>query len=632
MLDRIWKVHSRSDRHGAGSRPSSKHSGRQPLVEVLEGRQLLTASLAPIASVTVPAQLGYQLALDGSGSTSSNQTYTATSSNPNIKVSVAPQVVANQGQYWTVTVSHTPANNSDVTINNESMTFQLFGDLTPQTVARITTLTNDNYYTTATLPGSSPAGPGKYFPRITSVSASGFSVLQGGSGSPTSTDSSSGITPLIATEPVQQLAFTGQSQIAMANTGAADSTDAQFFITNGTLSQSVQQAFDFNYTLFGQLVSGQQTVTDLSKVAVQNNTPPSGQTPELSQPITPVVIDSVAFSSTNPNGVLHIDTTGATAGQTATITVTATDPTDHTTATQSFTVTVGAYNGPADPIINFVPLAQPVSVSTNVNAPVPVQLLGTSGYPDTSKTVTLTYQLLSQPAHGTISQFSSSTGALVYTPTPNYSGPDTFQYEVSGSGPQTTAPNPTTSLPQTVSVQVGGPVHLIDNNVLVVTPPPRTDHGTDNIDISQQANSNGTGAQNIVVTVNGVTNMIQPLASSLLQIIVFGGKASTDIQVDPSVSPTIPITLDGGHGGHNVIQAGAGPTREHGWFGHTLLIGGTGPDALIGRKGFVRFKPTTTTNLIYAGVIKPRFSHRTVAPSGTFYRFEKGRLVPVLTT
>ena len=175
-------------------------------------------------------------------------------------------------------------------------------------------------------------------------------------------------------------------------------------------------------------------------------------------------------------------------------------------------------------------------------------------------------------------------------------------------------------------------MHLIDNDVLVVTPLPRTDHGTDNIEISQQADSTVTGGQNIVVTVNGVPDVIQPPANSLLQIIVFGGKASTDIQVDPSVSPTIPITLDGGHGGHNVIQAGAGPTREHGWFGHTLLIGGTGSNELIGRKGFVRFKPTTTTNLIYAGVIKPRFSHRTVAPSGTFYRFEKGRLVPVLTT
>ncbi len=275
MLDRIWKVHSRSDRHGAGSRPDSKHYGHQPLVEVLEGRQLLTASLAPISNITVPALLGYQLALDGSG-TSDAQTFTATSSNPDIKVSVA------QGQFWTVTVSHSPANSSDVTINNESMTFQLFGDLTPQTVARITTLSNpnDNYYTTATLSGSSPAGPGKYIPRITSVASSGFAAVQGGSGSPTSTSSSSGLTP-IATEIAQQLAFTGQYQLAMANESTPDTSDAQFFITNGTVSQSIQQSFDFNYTIFGQLVSGQQTMTDLSKVAVQANS--SG---EDSQPIT----------------------------------------------------------------------------------------------------------------------------------------------------------------------------------------------------------------------------------------------------------------------------------------------------------------------------------------------------------
>ena len=152
MLDRIWKVHSRSDRHGAGSRPGSKHSRRQPLVEVLEGRQLLTASLAPIANVTVPAQLGYQLPLDGSGTTDPSQTFTATSSNPDIKVSVA------QGQFWTLTVSHTAANSSDVTINNESMTFQLFGDLTPRRSLGSPTLTNDGYYTTA-IPIQAPLVP-----------------------------------------------------------------------------------------------------------------------------------------------------------------------------------------------------------------------------------------------------------------------------------------------------------------------------------------------------------------------------------------------------------------------------------------------------------------------------------------
>ena len=197
MLDRIWKVHSRSDRHGAGSRPGSKHSGCQPLVEVLEGRQLLTASLAPIANVTVPALLGYQLALDGSGTTD-DQTFTATSSNPDIKVSVA------QGPFWTITgISPGSSTPGDVTFNNEPMTFQLFNDLTPNTVDRITTCTN----TTRLLLRFNSA-TGKFIPRITSVASSGShppgrldqrdqSLLQ-----------SSGVPP-IATEIVQQLAFTG---------------------------------------------------------------------------------------------------------------------------------------------------------------------------------------------------------------------------------------------------------------------------------------------------------------------------------------------------------------------------------------------------------------------------------------
>jgi len=429
-----WSIMTTNAR---GRRPRA----HQPFPEILEDRQLLTASLAPIASFSVPAQLGYQLPLDGSGSTSSDQTFNATSSNPDIKVSVA------QEQFWTVTVSHTAANSSDVTINHETMTFQLFGDLTSQTVARITTLTNDGYYTNGFPSQTPPVLAGQYIPRITSVASSGFSVIQGGSSSSTSTDSYSGLTP-IATEPVQQLAFTGQYQIAMVNNGAPDSTDAQFFITNGVLSQSAQQAFDFNYTIFGQLVSGPQTVTDLSKVAVTTNS--SG---EDSQPITPVFINSVALSSTNPNGVLHIDTTSAKAGQTATITVTATDPTDHTTATQSFTLSVSAYSGPADPVINFKPFANPTTATTNENHPATIQLAGQSGYPDSTTPGTLSYTIVTQPAHGTVSQFNAATGSLVYTPDPGYYGPDSFQYRVQATGPQS-SPATTTSNPASVAITV----------------------------------------------------------------------------------------------------------------------------------------------------------------------------------
>ncbi len=628
MLDRIWKVHSRSDRHGAGSRPGSKHSGCQPLVEVLEGRQLLTASLAPIANVPVPALMGYQLPLDGSGNTDPSQTYTATSSNPDIQVSVA------QGQFWTVTVSHTAANSSDVAFSNAPMTFQLFQSLTPNTVARITNFTNDGYYV------------GKFFARITSTASTPpakFSIFQGGSSNQDLTLSSpSGVAP-IGPEIVQQLAATGANQLFMANGGPGTVTnDAQFFITNGSQSATAQQTFDYSYTLFGQLVgqAGQSTLTnDLSKVALTvNSAYPDAPAP--SQPISPVTITSASLSQNNPNGVLLIDTTSATtAGQTANITVTATDPSDHTTATQTFTVTTVAYSGPKDPPINFIPSVSPVSATTPpTQANIPVTLLGTRNYPDKGNLGTLTYNIVTQPAHGTITQFNNTAGTLVYVPDINYVGPDSFTYNATSTGSATSAPASPPSPPATVTLSVTaantGAVHLIDSDVLVVTPLPlpRTDHGTDNIEISQQ-NPTGTGTQSIVVTVNGVPDVIQPAANSPgLQIIVFGGKASTDIQVDPSVSPNIPITLDGGHGGHNVIQAGAGPTREHGWFGHTLLIGGTGSNELIGRKGFVRFKPTTTTNLIYAGAIKPRFKHRTVPPSGTFYRYVEGRLVPVLTT
>jgi hypothetical protein len=116
--------------------------------------------------------------------------------------------------------------------------------------------------------------------------------------------------------------------------------------------------------------------------------------------------------------------------------------------------------------------------------------------------------------------------------------------------------------------------------------------------------------------------------SSIDSIIVFGARANDRIAIDPSV--TVPALIDGGHGGRNVLKGGAFETREHGWFGFNTLIGGTGPNQLIGRAGHVRFKPSSATDLIFAG--QP---HRRTAllyptpPGGTFYVYKKGRLIPV---
>src|SRR4051794_40466337 len=101
MWNRIGKNCSLSSPKVPATRGQSRRRhALQPRPDDLEDRQLMTASLGPLASINVPAQLGYQAPLDGRGSNSPSQTFTATSSNPDIQVSIA------QGQFWTLTVSH----------------------------------------------------------------------------------------------------------------------------------------------------------------------------------------------------------------------------------------------------------------------------------------------------------------------------------------------------------------------------------------------------------------------------------------------------------------------------------------------------------------------------------------------
>ena len=60
--------------------------------------------------------------------------------------------------------------------------------------------------------------------------------------------------------------FSSYGQLAMANTGEPNSSDAQFFVTFGP-----QPALNQKYTIFGQQVSGFDTLEKLSQVAVSAN-------------------------------------------------------------------------------------------------------------------------------------------------------------------------------------------------------------------------------------------------------------------------------------------------------------------------------------------------------------------------
>jgi hypothetical protein len=118
--------------------------------------------------LTVPAQQGFALSLNGGG-TSDGQTCAVTSSNPDIAASIA------SGPFWTINVQYTDASHAS---NNFSgpLIFQLFQNLTPNTVSQIQQFSNDSYYT------------GKHFTRI----ATGFPgttdyVVPGGAPNPNGT-------------------------------------------------------------------------------------------------------------------------------------------------------------------------------------------------------------------------------------------------------------------------------------------------------------------------------------------------------------------------------------------------------------------------------------------------------------
>lgn len=730
MFDRAWGGLFRGTRGAqvGEARPAGRR--HRPRLESLEGRQLLAASIAPISNVTVPVDLGYQVPLDGSASGAGDQNFTVTSSNPDITASVA------EGKYLTFTVTHLKAPNSpdDVLINGP-ITFQLFDDLTPSTTAEIESIVQSGFYT------------GKNFHRVASgfPTASDF-IVQGGSKSGDGSGASLQPGTPFVDEFIQQLAFTGEYQLAMANSGP-NTNDTQFFITTGS-----PQFLNYKHTIFGQLVDGSELVDEMTKV-VKNS---DGTTPT-----SQILINSATLTDANPNGVLHINAANAEVGETAVITVTATDPGTNTVDTKTFTVTVGArtqneraflnplpyptsvvtttpgtatqpavvYNQtvainqknifqlPAVDVdgdaltyvvkagvdatgsafteipasqgvatvdqstgivtftpaqgftgqvnmlvgvrdqtnrassldapgnfdyhqiilnvtgttpVSLTPIATAVTATATANNPTTVQLKGVTANPATS--TGLTYALSSQPTNGTISAFNAATGTFVYTANPNFQGTDTFQYTVTDHGTGAATP---TSPPATVTINVTqaatGTVRQI-GNVLVVTPAPRTDRGSNVITLTQINDPSNAANDKLQVTINGVIDQTQPLVGDIDRIVVYGSKANDRITISETVDPAIRVTLDGGHGGVNVLQAGAGQSRLHGWFGANRLKGGSGANFLVGRQGRVKFLPSSSTVQMFAGKgHPPRVHNHTTPPTGTFFRAVQGRIVPIQT-
>ena len=132
----------------------ARHPGRPPIAY----RMPLLQAIAPI---TVPALQGDTVPLLANIGALDAQTFTVTSSNPDIAASIASGIASG------ALASHYTDPRIPRITSPALLTYQLFQSLTPTTVSEISNLTNDGYF----------VNTGKYFSRI----IPGF-VVQGGGG------------------------------------------------------------------------------------------------------------------------------------------------------------------------------------------------------------------------------------------------------------------------------------------------------------------------------------------------------------------------------------------------------------------------------------------------------------------
>ena len=160
-----------------------------------------------------------------------------------------------------------------------------------------------------------------------------------------------------------------------------------------------------------------------------------------------------------------------------------------TTATDTITSTITGCVAPTGmSFLSYTPVASSQSINTNVNTPYLITLNAAD-----PRNQTLTYALVSNPSHGTLSAFNASTGRVSYTPTTGYTGSDSFTFTATNTSNQTSMlatvsitvnDSAPTANPQTLIVAGGRSTQIVltgtdlGGSALTFTVPPTTAHGT----------------------------------------------------------------------------------------------------------------------------------------------------------
>jgi cyclophilin family peptidyl-prolyl cis-trans isomerase len=356
-------------------------------------------------------------ASDTAGTTIS---YTVTSSNPNVTATV---FTGNPVLQLNVSGVTGPNN----TAFSGSITFELFQNIDPTTVAAIISKVNSGEYNN------------KSFYRVENSDPT-FELIQGGV-------SQTGDGTSIIDEFNVATPFNSSGLLAMANTGAPNSNSSEFFVTalNRPLADDPQQ-LNYRFTVFGQLITGQAIYNDIL------NTKTSSSTGE-GVPLTTVKINSASIITDNQHTVVQISEPSNFTG-TATLTVTA-NASDGTHVSQNFTISAAPpTNTAVQPII-----LNPVSnVTTHINSPVQVQLSleGINSNLTGSPTFNIvsTSNLSNAPSNVTVSAptISGNTATFTLTPSSGFTGTINLVADVTASGQATDAVQFALTVGATVSI------------------------------------------------------------------------------------------------------------------------------------------------------------------------------------
>lgn len=377
----------------------SKWTSRRLQFERLETRQLLAVTLNPLNNVQDPGGKTVLVPLNSTGGGSVSYSFSSTDPS-NVTLSLAPST----DKFIDLNVSGTDSNGNAFT---GDIVIELFDDLAPTAASRIETLVNQGFYN------------GLDFFRV----MDGFMAQ---AGSPTNNGQGGSSLGSFSDEFNPSLVFDSPGLMAMANSGP-DTNDSQFFITAidnaGSTTPitlaNMYQPGDFKYTIFGQVVSGFDTLEKVMTTQVTTNS-----TGELSQPTHTVVINSASVVNDTTDAVLRVSTPAGYTGS-ATVTVTATGS-DTSTSQQMFQVQ-GVADTAHDP--PFLDNSSVANLATTAGQSVQMQLKSIAPAGDT-----VTYTVVSAytgavpasftpvPTSDATVSIDQSTGIVTITPVAGFTG------------------------------------------------------------------------------------------------------------------------------------------------------------------------------------------------------------------